>query len=99
MGPNVYGMGTFADGGIFATKAYLCSSNYVRKMSDYKTSERGEWCEIMDGLYWRFIAKHRAFFVEQARRGYAVQTLDRMDAVRRERIFAAAEAFIARVTA
>ncbi len=99
MGPNVYGMGTFADGGIFATKPYLCSSNYVLKMSDYKASERGEWCEIMDGLYWRFIAKHRAFFVEQARLGYAVQTLDRMDAVRRERIFAAAEAFIARVTA
>jgi len=99
MGPNVYGMGSFADGGIFATKPYLCGSNYVLKMSDYAAQDRGEWCEIMDGLYWRFIAKHRAFFIEQGRLGYAVQTLERMDAARRERIFASAEAFIARVTA
>ena len=27
MVPNVYGMGTFADGGIFATKPYSCGSN------------------------------------------------------------------------
>ena len=98
MGPNVYGMGTFADGGIFATKPYLCSSNYLLKMSDYAASERGPWCEIMDGLYWRFIAKHRDFFANQARLSYAVQTIDRMDEARRTRIFTAADAFIARVT-
>lgn len=27
MGPNVYGMGQFSDGGIFATKPYICGSN------------------------------------------------------------------------
>ena len=55
MSPNVYGMGLFSDGGIFATKPYLCGSNYILKMMDFK---RGEWCEIMDGLYWRFIKKN-----------------------------------------
>ena len=33
MGPNVFGMSQFSDGGIFATKPYLCGSNYIRKMS------------------------------------------------------------------
>ena len=36
MVPNVFGMGTFADGGIFATKPYSCGSNYLLKMSNYK---------------------------------------------------------------
>ena len=35
MTPNVYGMGMFSDGGIFATKPYLCGSNYLLKMSNY----------------------------------------------------------------
>ena len=28
MVPNVYGMGLFSDGGIFATKPYICGSSY-----------------------------------------------------------------------
>ena len=36
MVPNVYGMSQYADGGLFTTKPYISSSNYVRKMSDYK---------------------------------------------------------------
>jgi len=27
MVPNVYGMGLFSDGGIFATKPYICGSS------------------------------------------------------------------------
>lgn len=100
MGPNVYGMGTFADGGVFATKPYLCGSNYIRKMSDYGKPRAGEedWCEIMDGLYWRFIDKHRAFFSEQARLRQVVGLFDKMDAPRRQRLLACAETFIERVT-
>jgi deoxyribodipyrimidine photolyase-related protein len=56
MGPNVYGMALFSDGGIFATKPYICGSNYLLKMSDYR---RGEWCDVVDGLYWRFVDHHR----------------------------------------
>jgi deoxyribodipyrimidine photolyase-related protein len=41
MVPNVYGMSQFADGGIFATKPYICASNYILKMSDYKKD--GVW--------------------------------------------------------
>lgn len=91
MGPNVYGMGLYSDGGIFATKPYICGSNYLRKMSDYG---KGDWCDTVDGLYWRFIDRHREFFSTQPRLALMPSALDRLDADRRQRIFAAAEAFI-----
>ena len=64
MTPNVFGMGTFADGGIFATKPYICGSAYFMKMMDFK---KGEWCNTMDGLYWRFIDRNRKFFSKNPR--------------------------------
>lgn len=64
MGPNVYGMALFSDGGIFATKPYICGSNYLRKMGGYP---KAEWCDGVDGLYWRFIQKHQAFFSKNPR--------------------------------
>ena len=91
MGPNVYGMGLFSDGGVFATKPYLCGSNYLLKMSDYK---KGPWCDTVDGLYWRFIDKHREFFAGNPRLAVMPRTLDRLKQERRETIFAAAEAFL-----
>lgn len=91
MGPNVYGMGLYSDGGVFATKPYLCGSNYLLKMSDYG---KGPWCDTVDGLYWRFIDKHREFFAGNARLAVMPRTLDRLKHERREKIFAAAEAFL-----
>lgn len=64
MGPNVYGMALFSDGGIFATKPYICGSNYLRKMGGYK---KEEWCDGVDGLYWQFIKKHQSFFSKNPR--------------------------------
>ncbi|MFP5491569.1 MAG: cryptochrome/photolyase family protein [Bacteriovoracia bacterium] len=95
MGPNVWGMAQFSDGGIFATKPYICGSNYIRKMSSYP---EGPWCDVMDGLYWRFMEKHREFFAKNMRMGAAMGSLDKMDKERRQRIFSAAEDFIKRVT-
>jgi deoxyribodipyrimidine photolyase-related protein len=95
MGPNVYGMGIFSDGGVFATKPYACGSNYLLKMSDYK---KGEWCETVDGLYWRFIDRHRDFFSGNPRLAMMSRMLDKLDEVRRRRIFDKAEAFIEAVT-
>lgn len=64
MGPNVYGMALFSDGGIFATKPYICGSNYLRKMGGYP---KGDWCDGVDGLYWQFIKKHEEFFLKNPR--------------------------------
>ena len=60
MVPNVYGMSQFSDGGTFATKPYISSSNYIKKMSHYKN---GEWADIWDGLYWNFIKNQYKFSV------------------------------------
>lgn len=64
MVPNIYGMSQYADGGMMTTKPYFSSSNYILKMSDYP---KGDWCEIWDALFWRFIAKHKKFFAKQPR--------------------------------
>lgn len=91
MGPNVFGMGLFSDGGIFATKPYLCSSNYLRKMGHFP---KGDWCDVVDGLYWRFIDKHRDFFLKQHRLSMMVRVLDKMDGKKRQTLFTQAEEFI-----
>lgn len=95
MGPNVYGMGIFSDGGVFATKPYICGSNYLLKMSDYR---KGAWCDVVDGLYWRFIDKHRGFFSGNPRLALMPRALNRLGAERRERIFVAAEDFLQKCT-
>lgn len=91
MGPNVYGMGIFSDGGIFATKPYICGSNYLLKMSDYK---KGPWCDVMDGLYWRFIDRNRDFFATNPRLALMPRALDRLKPERKQTIFTAAETFL-----
>jgi deoxyribodipyrimidine photolyase-related protein len=75
MVPNVYGMALYADGGLISTKPYIAGSNYVRKMSDFK---QGPWCEVWDGLFWTFIARHRRFFAANQRIGPLVHQLERM---------------------
>ncbi len=95
MAPNVYGMSQFADGGSFATKPYIAGSNYVLKMSNYK---KGTWCETMDGLYWRFIDKHRQIFENNPRMRMMTKSFDRMAQERKKRILKAAEYFIENMT-
>ncbi len=75
MAPNVYGMGTFSDGGIFSTKPYICGSNYIIKMSNYK---KGEWSEIVDGLYWNFIAKNFKKFENNPRMSIVRMSFNRL---------------------
>jgi len=64
-------------------------------MSDYG---KGDWCTTVDGLYWRFIDRHRDFFASNPRLALMPKALDRLDSSRRESIFAAAEAFLQRFT-
>jgi deoxyribodipyrimidine photolyase-related protein len=58
-----------------ATKPYISGSNYLMKMSDYK---KGEWQNIWDGLFWRFMHVHRDFFLQNPRLGMLVKTFDKM---------------------
>ncbi|MHC5213930.1 MAG: cryptochrome/photolyase family protein [Planctomycetota bacterium] len=61
MVPNIFGMSQYADGGMITTKPYISSSNYIRKMSDFKP---GPWCDIWDSLFWRFIHTHKKVFAK-----------------------------------
>ena len=75
MVPNVYGMSQFADGGLMATKPYISGSNYILKMSDFP---KGDWQEVWDGLFWRFMHVHRGFFLQNPRLGMLVRSFDKM---------------------
>lgn len=76
MVPNVYGMSQYADGGLICTKPYISSSNYIRNMSNF---EKGDWCEIWDSLFWRFIFKHKKVFEKNPRMKMMVVQLNKMD--------------------
>ena len=91
MVPNVYGMGTYADGGIFATKPYSCSSNYILKMSDYK---RGDWCDVVDGLYWKFIDDNKKYFQQNSRLSFLTKYLDKIKVDKKKLLFENATNFI-----
>jgi len=91
MVPNVFGMATYADGGLMSTKPYTCGSNYILKMSNYK---KGEWCDVMDGLYWRFAERNIKFYESNPRLSMLISNLQKMDKKRKEKIFAEAENFI-----
>ena len=75
MVPNVYGMSQFADGGLMSTKPYISSSNYLKKMSDFPN---GDWQQIWDALYWRFIDLNRELFAKNIRMKFMVSMLDKM---------------------
>lgn len=65
MPPNVLGMGLYADGGQIATKPYIASANYIRKMGDHCQGCRFDY-HLRTGpracpfnyLYWNFVIEH-----------------------------------------
>ncbi|MEL6862736.1 MAG: cryptochrome/photolyase family protein, partial [Pseudomonadota bacterium] len=92
MVPNVYAMSQHADGGLITTKPYFSGSAYVRKMSHYP---KGEWCEVWDGLYWRWIWKNAEQLQGNPRWAMMVSMVRKMDTEKRERHLANAETFLA----
>jgi deoxyribodipyrimidine photolyase-related protein len=88
MTPNVFGMGLFSDGGIFATKPYICGSNYWVKMGFKKNLS---WSEGVDGLYWRFINQNKNFFLQNPRLSMMPRTLEKITSERKSFIFSEAE--------
>ena len=95
MVPNVFGMATFSDGGLMSTKPYTCGSNYILKMSNYK---RGEWCDVVDGLYWKFTEDNIDFYKTNPRLSVLTKNLEKMNLDRKKDIFQKAEKFIAKNT-
>ena len=94
MVPNVYGMSQFSDGGMFTTKPYISGSNYIRKMSNYKSED---WCETWDGLFWTFIDDHKNIFKNQSRLSIISRNLEKMDINRKNKHRFKAEEFLSKL--
>lgn len=91
MVPNIYGMSQFADGGMMSTKPYISGSNYLMKMGNFK---KGNWQLIWDGLFWRFMDKHRNFFLSNPRLGMLIRTFDKLSGERKELLLDTADRFL-----
>lgn len=76
MVPNVYAMSQNSAGDLITTKPYFSGSNYIRKMSHYPP---GDWCEVWDGLYWRFIDKHADALAANPRWSMMVSMVRKME--------------------
>ena len=95
MSPNVFGMGTYSDGGIFSTKPYICGSNYIIKMSNYK---KGNWSDIVDGLYWNFIHNNKEVLSKNPRMGMVMMSYRKLKEERKDYLLKIANEFIAKKT-
>ena len=73
------------------TKPYISVSNYLMKMSDY---EKGNWQQVWDGLFWRFMHVHRDFFLQNPRLGMLIKTFDKMPVEKQQTHLHNAEKFI-----
>jgi deoxyribodipyrimidine photolyase-related protein len=93
MVPNVYGMSQYADGGLITTKPYISTSQFLTRMANYP---EGRWCEIWDGLFWRFIARYREVFRRNPRMRVLVPMLERMEEATIRKHCETADAFLAR---
>ena len=85
MGPNVMGMGMWADGGRMATKPYVSGGAYINRMSNYcgdcrfdpKKRVGDDACPFTT-LYWDFLDRHRDTLAGNHRVSRQYGTLDRL---------------------
>lgn len=80
--PNVIGMALYADGGVFATKPYAASANYIDKMSDcckhcaYDPRKTlGDDACPFNALYWDFLARNANRFENNPRMNLVMSNL------------------------
>ena len=91
MVPNVYAMSQHADGGLITTKPYFSGSAFIRKMSHHK---KAPWCDIWDGLYWRWISNHTDDLSKNPRWAMMCSMAKKMDAEKRNTHFKNASQFL-----
>ncbi|NCA99221.1 MAG: cryptochrome/photolyase family protein [Clostridia bacterium] len=104
--PNTIGMGLFADGGKIASKPYVSSAAYLRKMSnacrtcpyDPKALAGANACPF-NALYWHFIATHQATLQHNTRMAMIVQSYRKFAPEKQAAIAGQAKAIFARLDA
>jgi deoxyribodipyrimidine photolyase-related protein len=99
--PNVLGMGTYADGGLTATKPYVSGAAYIHRMSNFcghcrydpKKSVGDDACPFT-ALYWTFLERNEAVLGNNFRLQMPYTTLRRKKAAELVQLRARAEAAI-----
>jgi deoxyribodipyrimidine photolyase-related protein len=85
-------MGTFADGGVFATKPYVSSGRYVQKMGpslcrgcafDPKRTEGESACPF-NHLYWDFLERQASRFARNPRMAVPMAALRKLSPAARD---------------
>lgn len=102
--PNVYGMlsyGKLNESSHMMTRPYFASSNYVMKMSNYKSttcvkigSQIYKWDEIMDALYWYHIYKFQNEFKKIYATSSGVSRWNKFDSNKKKQIINLAKKYI-----
>lgn len=85
--PNVVGMATWGDSGRVASKPYVASGAYVRRMGDHcrgcafdAGKRAGPDACPLNALYWDFLARHRDRLRAHPRMWHQIEHLDRIPA-------------------
>lgn len=83
--PNTIGMSQYADGGLLATKPYVSSAAYIKKMSNYcgdcsysYKTRIGENACPFNSLYWDFFQRHQKKLTNNPRLGIVNMQLAKM---------------------
>ena len=85
--PNTLGMSQYADGGYLASKPYVATGKYIKRMSNYCTGCRynpaqatGDDACPFTTLYWDFLSRHQQRFAHHPRTALQWRNLQRIDA-------------------
>jgi len=102
--PNVYGMlayGKLTESAHMMTRPYFASSNYIMKMSDYKSSECVninskiyKWDSILDALYWYHIYKYSSEFKKIYATSSGVSRWEKFDSKKKNEIINLSKIYI-----
>ncbi len=83
--PNTLGMSQYGDGGLMASKPYVDTGKYIRRMGGgcagcrYDPAQRsGERACPYTTLYWDFLMRHEKLLVGNARMALQVKNVARM---------------------
>jgi deoxyribodipyrimidine photolyase-related protein len=84
--PNVFGMATYADGGLMSTKPYVSSANYINKMSNYckkcpynPKEKTGDHACPVNALYYYFLDSQKNKLKDNPRMKFMYGNFDRLE--------------------
>jgi deoxyribodipyrimidine photolyase-related protein len=83
--PNTLGMSQYADGGVMASKPYIATGNYIKRMSPHCQGCRydpalrsGDQACPFTTLYWDFLLRHQSRLAQNPRMALQVKNLARL---------------------